>query len=63
MRKPGLFAVAATVALIGVGAWVASSAPTRVEPPTDVRVGPLQMMKDAKELPTERPVDLSLVFE
>ena len=63
MRKPGLFAVAAALILTGVGTWFASATRARVEPPTHSRVDPMQMMRASPELPAERLVDFSVVFE
>jgi hypothetical protein len=63
MRNLRLFAVAAALVLTGVGAWVASTTRARVEPPTQVRVDPMQIMRESKNLPAQRLVDFSLVFE
>jgi hypothetical protein len=58
-----LFAVAAALVLTGMGAWVASTTRGRVEPPMHVGVDPMQIMRESKNLPAQRLVDLSLVFE
>jgi len=63
MRNLRAFAVAAALVLTGVGAWIASTARARVEPPTHVQVDPMQVMREPKNLPAQRQVDFSLVFE
>jgi hypothetical protein len=64
MRKIGLFAVAAALTLAGVGAWVATTTQARVIAPIGVKaaIDPLQMMTNARGLPTEEFVDYSFVF-
>jgi hypothetical protein len=64
MRKIHLFAVAAAVILAGVGAWAVLTirAPVAVAAPTPVQINPLKMMMNAKDLPTQRFADYSLVF-
>jgi hypothetical protein len=54
MRKINLFAVAAALILAGVGGWVASTPQASVAAPVGVQVDPLQMMINAKDLPTVR---------
>ena len=62
MRKIiGLFAIAAALVLAGVAGWIASATHARVN--ADVRVDPMQIMAQARDLPTERFVDLSVAFE
>jgi hypothetical protein len=56
-----LFAVAAAL-MAGFGAWAASTTQTRVAAPTGVRIDPSQMMMNAKDLPTQRVVDFSVIF-
>jgi hypothetical protein len=65
MRKIGLFAVAAALTLVGVGAWVAATTTqARVIAPIGVKVAidPLQLMTNARGLPTEEFIDYSFVF-
>ena len=62
MRKIiGLFAIAASLVLAGIAGWIASATHARVG--ADVRVDPMQIMAQARDLPTERFVDLSVAFE
>jgi len=61
MRQIKLFAMAALI-LAGVGGWVASTPKASVAAPIGVRVDPMQMMMNAKDLPTERWYDFSSVF-
>jgi hypothetical protein len=64
MRKIiGLFAVAAALLLAGIAGWIASSTHARVNAATDLRVDPMQIMAQARGLPTEQFVDLSVTFE
>jgi hypothetical protein len=60
MRKINLFAVPAALILAGVGGWVASTPQASVAAPIVVRIDPLQMMMNAKDLSIERYEDLSL---
>jgi hypothetical protein len=64
MRKIGLFAVAAALIVAGVGAWVATTTQARVIAPIGVRaaIDPLQIMMNARDLPTEEFIDYSFVF-
>jgi hypothetical protein len=64
MRKIGLFAVAAALMVAGVGAWVATTTQARVIAPIGARaaIDPLQIMMNARNLPTEDFVDYSFVF-
>jgi hypothetical protein len=64
MRKIGLLAVAAALTLAGVGAWVATTTQARVIAPIGVKatIDPLQMMTNARGLPTEEFIDYSFVF-
>jgi Flp pilus assembly pilin Flp len=55
-REPGVTAIeygliTAALMLIGVGAWVVVAAP-RVAASTQIEINPLQMMTNAKDLPT-----------
>jgi len=65
MRKTNLFAIAAAVILAGVGAWavLTARAPVAVAAPPVVQIDPSKMMMNARrDLPTERFVDYSFVF-
>jgi hypothetical protein len=64
MRKIGLFAVAAALLVAGVGAWVATTTQARVIAPIGVRaaIDPMQIMMNARQLPTEEFVDDTFVF-
>ena len=64
MRKITLFAVAAAFIVAGVGAWVATTTQARVIAPIGARaaIDPLQVMMNARELPTEEFIDYSFVF-
>jgi hypothetical protein len=64
MRKISLFAVTAALIVAGLGAWVATTTQARVIAPVGIRaaIDPLQIMMNAKELPTEEFVDYSFVF-
>jgi hypothetical protein len=63
MHNLRLFAVPAALVVTGVGAWVASTARARVEPPAHVPLDPIQIMRESKNLQAQRLVDFSLVFE
>jgi hypothetical protein len=63
MYKIRLFAVAAALAVAGVGFWVATTTQARVIAPIGARgIDPLQIMMNAKRLPTEEFADYSFVF-
>jgi hypothetical protein len=64
MRKIKLVAVAAALIVAGVGAWVATTTEARVIAPIGARaaIDPLQMMMNARRLPTEEFIDYSFVF-
>ena len=63
MHRIRLFAVATAVIFAGVGAWAASTTTrARIDTPSGASIDPLQMTRDAKDLPTGRFVDYSLVF-
>jgi hypothetical protein len=62
MRKTILFAVAATLIVTGFGLWAASPAKAPVSPAIVQGIEPLQMMVNAKELPTVEFVDYTFVF-
>jgi hypothetical protein len=65
MHKIKLFAVAAAITLAGVGAWVAATTQARVIAPIGVTaaIDPLQIMMNARDLPTEEFIDYSFVFD
>jgi hypothetical protein len=63
MRQIKLFAMAVALILAGVGGWVASTPQASVAAPIGIGIDPLQMMMNAKDLPTERYRDLSSVFD
>jgi hypothetical protein len=62
MRKISLFAIAAALILAGVGAWAASTTQARVDTPPGPGVDNIQLMMNARDLPTEHWVDYSVVF-
>jgi hypothetical protein len=62
MRKISLFAIAAVVIATGVGAWAASTTNARLAPPMGHGIEPLQLMMNAKELPTAEFADYTFVF-
>jgi hypothetical protein len=59
MRKIGMFAAA--LILIAVGAWAVTTTP-RVVASTPVGIDPLQVMSNARDLPSEHYVDYTLIF-
>ena len=59
MRKLSMFA--ATLILIAVGAWAITTTPPVVAS-TPVGIDPLQMMSNARDLPTAHYVDYTLIF-
>ena len=61
MHKIRLFAVAAAMTATAFGVWAASS--TNARAPSIVQgIEPLQMMVNAKELPSVQFVDYTFVF-
>ncbi len=64
MRKITLFAVVAAFTVAGVGAWVATTTQARVIAPIGARaaIDPLQIMMNARDLPTEEFIDYSFEF-
>ena len=65
MRKTNLFAIATAVILAGVGAWavLTTRAPVAVAAPPVVQIDPSKMMMNARDdLPAERLVDYSVIF-
>jgi hypothetical protein len=59
MRKISMFAAA--LILIAVGAWAITTTP-RVVASTPAGIDPLQMMSNARKLPSEHYVDYTLIF-
>ena len=63
MRKLSFFAIVMTLLSAGTSAWIGGTTQTSVLSPAHAQIDPLQLMIDARSLPTERVVDYSLVFE
>jgi hypothetical protein len=71
MRKLSLFAVVIALVLVGTATWIAATTQTwiaattqmNIPSPVSARTDPMQLMRDARSLPTEQLVDYSLVFE
>jgi hypothetical protein len=63
MRKIALFAIAATLVLVGFAGWALSKTQPRIDTRTNERIDVLQMMTHAGNLHTDRIVDYSVVFE
>ena len=59
MRKISMFAAA--LILIAVSAWAITTTPPVVAS-TPVGIDPLQMMSNARDLPTAHYVDYTLIF-
>ena len=63
MRKISSFAVAATALVAtGFGVWATSTTQGRVPPSSSHRIEPLQLMMNAKELPSVEFADHTFVF-
>ena len=62
MRKTILFAVAATLIVIGFGLWAASPAKAPVSPSIGQGIEPHQLMVNAKDLSRAEFVDYTFVF-
>jgi hypothetical protein len=62
MRKITLFAFAPGLIAIGFGVWAASPANAPVSPSLGQGIEPLQIMVNAKELPTVEFADYTFVF-
>jgi len=63
MRKISSFAVAAAALVVsGFGVWPASTTNGRVAASISHRIEPLQLMLNAKELPTVEFADYTFVF-
>lgn len=64
MRKFGFFAITTLILAAGFGGWVASTTQARVTASANgSRIDPLQMMTTMRDMPTDRYVDYSLVYE
>ena len=62
MRKISLFAFSPALIAIGFGVWAASPANAPAPPSTVQGIESLQIMVNAKELPTVEFVDYTFVF-
>jgi hypothetical protein len=62
MRKISLFAFSPALIAIGFGVWAASPANAPASPSTVQGIEPLQIMVNAKEVPTVEFVDYTFVF-
>jgi hypothetical protein len=63
MRKITLFAVAAAVIATGFGVWAAAPTSARISPSMSQGIEPLQIMMNAKGLPTVEFADYTFVFQ
>ena len=62
MRKFGLAAAVALIAVVCFGGWVASNNARVAVPASADSIAPMQMMAASPNLPSEHFVDYSLVF-
>jgi hypothetical protein len=62
MRNTTLFAFAPALIAVGFGVWAASPANAPAPPSTVQGIEPLQIMVNAKELPTVEFADYTFVF-
>jgi hypothetical protein len=62
MRKTTLFAFTPALIAIGFGVWAASPANAPASPSMDQGIEPLQMMVNAKDMPTAEFADYTFVF-
>ena len=62
MRKITLFAAAAAVIATGFGVWAAAPTSARVTPSMGQGIEPIQLMMNAKGLPTAEAYDHGFVF-
>ena len=62
MRNTAMFGFAPALIAIGFGVWTASPANVPVSPSIGQGIEPLQMMVNAKELPTVEFADYTFVF-
>jgi hypothetical protein len=64
MRSIVLFTAAAVALILAVvGGWMSSTTQARIDTPPDARIDVRQLTTNAAPLPTDHPVDFSLVFE
>jgi len=62
MRKISLFAFSPALIAVGFGVWAASPANTPASPSLGQGIEPLQIMVNAKEMPTVEYADYTFVF-
>ena len=62
MRKISLFAFSPALIAIGFGVWAASPVNAPASPSTVQGIEPMQIMVNAKELPSVEYVDYTFVF-
>jgi len=62
MRNATLFAFTPALIAIGFGVWATSPAKAPVSPSVGQGIEPLQMMVNAKDVPTVEFVDYTFVF-
>ena len=62
MRNASLFAFTPALIAIGFGVWAVSPANTPASPSLGQGIEPLQIMVNAKELPTVEYADYTFVF-
>jgi hypothetical protein len=62
MRNTTLFAFAPGLIAIGFGVWAASPANAPASPSIGQGIEPLQLMMNAKDLPTAEFADFTFVF-
>jgi hypothetical protein len=60
MRKIRWFAAVA-VSLACVGIWIISATQARLDVAVDARIDPVRIMADARDLPVEIVIDLSIL--
>jgi len=63
MRNATLFAFTPALIAIGFGVWAASPANAPASPSIVQGIEPLQMMVNAKEMPTAEFADYTFVFD
>jgi hypothetical protein len=63
MRKLGFFAIAALILAGFSSSWIASTSQARVAASTNgISINPMQVMADARNLPTQHVVDYALIY-
>jgi hypothetical protein len=62
MRKTTLFAFTPALVAIGLGVWASSPANALASPSIGQGIEPLQMMVNAKDMPTAEFADYTFVF-